>query len=56
MYQMTENKEEAKKYIDLSYNNVMDLAVKLRKEHRNNYLNKNVNISNIVAVWKQINQ
>ena len=56
IYHMTGNKEEAKKYINLSYDNVMDLASKLRKSDRNNFLNKNIFNSNIVAAWKQINQ
>ena len=56
IYDITGNTEQAKEYINISYNNVMEIASKLRRADRKKFLTKNKYISSIVSNWEEANK
>ena len=46
--------ENSEKYINLCYNEIMNVSKSLRKKDKKSFLNNSVDIVNVIKIWKEL--
>jgi len=55
IYDALGHTENAEKYINLCYNEIMNVSKSLRTKDQKNFLNNSIDIVNVIKIWKELN-